>query len=62
MHYPIIVRDEPFEPMLENEIRLRAYDFFLRRGEGDGHALDDWLHAECEVVPERQPCKTWKPR
>jgi Protein of unknown function (DUF2934) len=61
MNYPIIVRDQPFEPILEHEIRLRAYDLFLRRGEVDGQALDDWLHAECEVVRERQPYKSWKP-
>lgn len=61
MNYPIIVPDQPFEPMLEREIRLRAYDLFLRRGQADGHALDDWLDAESEVVRQRQPYQTWKP-
>jgi DUF2934 family protein len=37
------------EPMLEHEIRLRAYDLYERRGAGDGHALDDWLQAEYEL-------------
>ncbi len=60
MNYPIIVHDQPFEPILEHEIQLRAYDLFLRRGKGDGHALDDWLHAEGEVVRERQPYHPWK--
>jgi DUF2934 family protein len=61
MNYPIIVPDQPFEPILEHEIRLRAYDLFLRRGKGDGHALEDWLHAENEIVRRRQPLQTWKP-
>lgn len=59
MKYPIIVRDRPIEPIFEHEIRLRAYDLFLRRGEGDGHAVDDWLEAECEVVREREPYNAW---
>jgi hypothetical protein len=59
MKYPIIVRDRPIGPIFEHEIRLRAYDLFLRRGKGDGHALDDWLEAECEVVLERQSYNAW---
>lgn len=59
MKYPIIVRDRPIEPIFEHEIRLRAYDLFLRRGEGDGHAVDDWLAAECEVVRAREPYNAW---
>jgi hypothetical protein len=55
MNFPIIVRDRLIEPILEHQIRLRAYDLFLRRGEGDGHAVDDWLAAECEVARELQP-------
>lgn len=50
MNSPIIVQDRLIEPMVEHEIRLRAYYLFLRRGKGDGHAMDDWLEAECEVV------------
>jgi hypothetical protein len=41
------------EPMLEHEIRLRAYDLYERRGGRDGHALDDWLQAEYEVWQRR---------
>jgi Protein of unknown function (DUF2934) len=59
MRYPIIVRDRPIEPIFEHEIRLRAYDLFLRRGRGDGHAVDDWLEAEFEVVRESQPYNAW---
>ena len=55
MNYPIVVRDRPIEPILERAVRLRAYDLFLRRGKRDGHALDDWLEAECEIVREMRP-------
>jgi hypothetical protein len=44
---------KPVEPMLEHEIRIRAYDLYERRGAGDGHALDDWLQAEYDVLHER---------
>ena len=55
MNYPIIVHDRLPEPILEHEIRLRAYDLFKRRGNGDGHAIDDWLKAEDAIVREQQP-------
>lgn len=55
MNSPIIVQDRLIEPIIEDEIRLRAYYLFLRRGKGDGHAMDDWLEAECEVVYGIQP-------
>ena len=42
----------PIEPLLEHEIRLRAYDLYVRRGRGDGHALNDWLQAERAVHHE----------
>ena len=31
------------------EIRRRAYEIYLERGEQPGHDLDDWLQAECEL-------------
>jgi hypothetical protein len=55
MKFPIIVRDRLPEPMLEHEIRMRAYDLFERRGKADGHDLDDWLKAECEINRAKQP-------
>ncbi len=33
-------------------IRTLAYGFFLERGAGEGHALDDWLQAEARVVAQ----------
>jgi hypothetical protein len=44
------------EPMLQHEIRLRAYDLYERRGAVGEHALDDWLQAEAEVL--REKCAT----
>lgn len=49
------------EPMLEHEIRLRAYDLYERRGAGDGHALDDWLQAEDEVIRRQGAIGLTKP-
>lgn len=40
----------PPEPMLEQAIRLRAYELYTKRGSTPGHALDDWLEAEAELV------------
>jgi Protein of unknown function (DUF2934) len=45
-----IAKAKPPEPMLEHEIRLRAYDLYQQRGRMDGQALDDWLQAEAEVL------------
>jgi DUF2934 family protein len=45
-----IAKTRPPEPMLEHEIRIRAYDLYQQRGRMDGQALDDWLQAEAEVL------------
>jgi Protein of unknown function (DUF2934) len=34
---------------LEKEIRRRAYEIYLERGEQPGSELDDWFQAEREV-------------
>lgn len=33
----------------DSDIARRAYDHYLARGCGHGHALEDWLHAEREL-------------
>ena len=38
------------EPMLEQAIRQRAYELYVERGMVPGHALEDWLQAEAELV------------
>ena len=35
------------------EIELRAYEIYQRRGGGDGRDLDDWFAAEQELARER---------
>jgi Protein of unknown function (DUF2934) len=34
----------------EQEIRRRAYEVYLERGEEPGHDLEDWLEAERELA------------
>jgi hypothetical protein len=36
----------------EEEIRLRAYEIYLERGEQPGRELDDWLQAERDLESE----------
>jgi len=40
-------------PTLE-EIELRAYEIYLKRGGKDGNAIDDWLAAETELSASSQ--------
>ena len=35
---------------IEARIRQRAYELYSNRGRENGHALEDWLHAELEIV------------
>jgi hypothetical protein len=35
------------------DIAQRAYALYEARGREDGHALDDWLQAERELLEER---------
>ena len=36
-------------PVPEEEVRHRAYEIYLERGEQPGCDLDDWLQAESEL-------------
>jgi Protein of unknown function (DUF2934) len=40
---------------LENEIRIRAYELYERRGYEPGHEDEDWLTAEREVAARHSP-------
>lgn len=42
--------NEKLDPNLEERIRVRAYELYSQRAGGDGHAMDDWLQAEEEIV------------
>jgi len=39
----------------EEKIRHRAYELFEQRGGEHGHAMEDWLQAEAEILKERVP-------
>jgi Protein of unknown function (DUF2934) len=38
------------EESRQEEIRIRAYEIYLERGEQPGRELDDWLQAELELA------------
>ena len=44
----------PFEPasstVTEEAIRERSYELYEQRGREDGHAIEDWLAAEAELL------------
>ena len=47
---PTLSKTTPPEPMLEHAIRLRAYELYAQRGMAEGHAVQDWLEAEAELM------------
>ncbi len=42
--------NERLEESFQHRIRMRAYDLYTQGGKVDGHALDDWLQAEDEIL------------
>jgi DUF2934 family protein len=46
----VMLSTAPPEPLLEHAIRHRAYELYVQRGMAQGHAVDDWLQAEAELV------------
>jgi hypothetical protein len=38
----------------QEEIELRAYEIYLKRGGENGHELEDWLTAEKELTESLQ--------
>jgi hypothetical protein len=50
-------RSEGNARVSEDQIRARAYELHMARGDGPGDAMSDWLEAECEL---RQPAHTSK--
>ncbi len=39
---------------LANQVRIRAYEIYEKRGREDGHALEDWLQAQSELPREHR--------
>ena len=51
MPAPARVPEPPIETLsLEEQIRRRAYELYLRRDEQSGLELDDWLRAQEEIL------------
>lgn len=55
--FPIIPEDlgnpeEEVNPDLAERIKVRAYEYYHRRGHVDGFDLEDWLTAEQEIMEE----------
>ena len=44
--------EKPTEPT-EEQIRLRAYQFYEQRGREPGHDVEDWMRAEHELRSRR---------
>jgi hypothetical protein len=47
---PTLSKTTRAEPILEDAIRLRAYELYARRGMTEGNAVHDWLAAEAELL------------
>lgn len=47
---PLLSRND-----VQHRIVKRAYELYELRGCGDGHALEDWLSAEREILGESAP-------
>jgi hypothetical protein len=45
-----LAKNGPPEPLLEKEVRVRAYELYEQRGKVSGFALQDWLEAEAEIL------------
>jgi hypothetical protein len=45
------VKEPPIETLpLEEQVRRRAYELYVLRGNQSGSELDDWLQAEEEIL------------
>jgi Protein of unknown function (DUF2934) len=48
----------PMDIEIEEQVRIRAYELFERRGRQEGHDRDDWARAEAEVRAKYQRKKS----
>jgi hypothetical protein len=44
----------------QEQIERRAYELYVERGREDGHAVEDWLAAEAELMDKYQESITPK--
>lgn len=47
-HNTTLGDSEVADGIWQNDIRLRAYEIYVQRGQEPSRAMDDWLQAECE--------------
>ena len=48
---PLVMHNEVARPpVVENDIRNRAYQLYQERGRVDGFELEDWFRAEAEIL------------
>ena len=47
---PTLSKTTRAEPILEDAIRLRAYELYARRRMTEGNAVHDWLAAEAGLL------------
>lgn len=40
--------------LVQKRIAMRAYDLYLQRGGVNGHAEEDWLQAERDILKKEQ--------
>jgi hypothetical protein len=52
---------QPKFPTAE-QIEKRAYELYLERGCEDGHALEDWLAAQAEIMELSEQSDSPKPK
>jgi hypothetical protein len=45
-----LISEPAASSMTEEAIRERAYELYEQRGRRDGHAVEDWLAAEAELM------------
>ena len=48
--------------ILEKKIRLRARQLYEERGRAEGHAVEDWVQAESEVLKSSILAPLWNAR
>jgi hypothetical protein len=49
---PIVAASEPHGSASQRQIRDRAFEIFEKRGSKPGHDLQDWFHAERQVLAQ----------
>jgi hypothetical protein len=58
MPAPARAKELPSENLsLEEQIRRRAYELYVERGNQSGSELDDWLQAEEEILQSQEQAR-----